>query len=88
MRHSSVKIIVAALTISATVLATVPAAAAVRANQSSRTQPSRTQDQSPSGDRFAAVRQFIQRAVRRLTTNGDGMTVPIPKNLMPPAEQE
>ena len=88
MRHSSVKTIVVALTISATVLAAVPAVAAGRANQGSRSQTTRTQEQSPTNDRFGAVRQFIQRAIRRLVTNGDGATVPIPKNIAPPAEQE
>ena len=86
MRHSSVKTIVAALTISATVLAAVPAVAAGRANQ--RAQNTRTQEQSPSNDRFAAIRQYIQRAIRRLVTNGDGPSIPIPKNIAPPAEQE
>jgi uncharacterized protein YycO len=88
MRHSSVKTLVAALTISATVLAAVPAVAAGRANQGSRTQTTRPQDQSPVNDRFGAVRDFIQRAIRRVVTNGDGMTVPVPKNVKPPAEQD
>lgn len=88
MRHSSVKTIVAALTISATVLAAVPAVAAGRTNQGSRSQTTRTSEQTPTQDRFGAVRQFIQRAIRRLVTHGDGMTVPIPKNIAPPAEQE
>lgn len=88
MRHSSVKTIVAALTISAAVLTAVPVVAADRTNQGSRTQTTRTQEPSPINDRFAAVRQLIQRAIRRLVTNGDGMTVPIPKNIAPPAEQD
>jgi len=88
MRHSSVKTIAAALMISATVLAAVPVAASSRGNQGPRTQTTRAQEQTgPSTDRFAAIRQFIQRTLRRLTTNGDGMAIPIPKNSTPP-EQE
>ena len=77
MRSSSVKFFVAALSISVTVLAAVPTAAARPAQKSQKTQSTRTREQAPSNDRFAAVRDLINRTLRRLGLNG-GITIPTP----------
>ena len=75
MRHSSMKSSVAALTITVTVLAVAPAASARQAKDQ-RTQAS-ARAESRDTDRFGAVRQFIQRTLRRIGINS-GITIPVP----------
>ncbi len=78
MRSSSIKTIVAVLLISATVLAATPAAAR-QTQQSQKSQNTRTREVAPSTDRFAGVRDLINRTLRRLGLNG-GISIPTPKN--------
>ena len=82
MRLSSMKSIVATLTISLTLLAAVPAAAARPSQGARNPQTTRTRDDAPAADRFAAVRQFINRTIRRITAQG-GITIPVPKPIEP-----
>ncbi|HEX6098739.1 MAG TPA: hypothetical protein VF432_20655 [Thermoanaerobaculia bacterium] len=86
MRSSSVKSIVAVLSISVTVLAAVPTANARPAQGASKTQTTRTREEAPSNDRFAAVRELINRTLRRLGLQG-GITIPVPRPTDPNAEQ-
>lgn len=76
MRSSSIKSIVAVLLISVSVLAATPAAAA---RQTQKSQGTRTREVAPSTDRFAGVRDLINRTLRRLGLNG-GISIPTPRN--------
>lgn len=78
MRYPSMKSIVAALSISVTLLAAVPTASARPVQSARNPQTARTRDDRPSSDRIAAVREFINRALRRIATQG-GITIPIPR---------
>lgn len=75
MRTSSIKAIVAALSISVTVLAAVPSADA-RPAQGRKSQSTRAE--APANDRLAAVRELITRTLRRFGVH-TGATIPIPK---------
>jgi len=77
MRFSSMKSVVATLTISATLLVAAPVATAASVQNAGQTK-STARESKRDTDRFAGVREFINRAVRRITSTG-GMTVPIPK---------
>lgn len=78
MRSSSIKSIVTVLLISVTVLAATPAAAARQAQKSQKSQGTRTRETASSTDRFAGVRDLINRTLRRLGLNG-GITIPTPR---------
>jgi hypothetical protein len=78
MRASSIKTIIAALSISVTVLAAVPADARP-AQGAQKTQTTRSREEAPSNDRFAAAREWLQRALRRIGVQG-GITIPVPKD--------
>jgi hypothetical protein len=79
MRSSSIKSIVAAVLISVTVLAAAPVAAARQTEKSQKSQSTRTREAAPSTDRFAGVRDLINRTLRRLGLNG-GISIPTPRN--------
>ena len=76
MRYSSIKSIVAALSITVTLLAVAPAATAARV-QGTRNQQTSARDADRETDRLAVVRQLFHRVVRRFTSNG-GITIPVP----------
>jgi hypothetical protein len=78
MRYSSMKSIFATLSIVVTLLAAVPAANAAAAQAPRATKSSSARDEGPAGDRFAAVRRFVNRAVRRLASH-TGITIPHPE---------
>ncbi len=79
MRISSMKSVVATLSIAATLLVAAPIATA-RTTQSTRAaQAARYRDDSPISDRIAAIRQFINRTLRRIGIN-NGPSIPIPKD--------
>lgn len=78
MRYSSIKSVVAVCLISVTVLAATPAAAARQTRKSQKSSPARTREVAPSTDRFAGVRDLINRTLRRLGLNG-GITIPTPR---------
>lgn len=81
MRNSSMKSVVAALSITVTLLAAAPAAAAHRVQGASPRNPqTAARDAGRNEDRLAVVRQFINRAVRRVASNS-GLVIPTP----PPA---
>lgn len=86
MRHSSMKSVVAALSICVTLFFAVPTATAATAQGPRNPQTTRSRDDAPTTDRFAAVRQFIHRAIRRIGAQS-GISVPIPK-AAPPVEPE
>jgi hypothetical protein len=76
MRTSSIKAIVAALSISFTVLAAVPSADARPAKaQKSQT----TRAEAAANDRFAGLREAINSVLRRIGIQ-TGATIPIPKS--------
>ncbi|HEX6098738.1 MAG TPA: hypothetical protein VF432_20650 [Thermoanaerobaculia bacterium] len=78
MRASTIKSLIAALSISLTVLAAVPADARP-AQGAQKTQTTRTREEAPSNDRFAAVRELVRRTLRRIGLQG-GITIPVPKD--------
>ena len=80
MRTSSIKTIAAALSISFTMLAAAPSADARQAQKSQTTRA-----EAQANDRFAGVREVINRALRRIGIN-TGATIPIPKSV-PDADQ-
>lgn len=84
MRSSSIKTVVAAVSITATMLAAVPSADA-RTAQPRKSETARTRDAEPSSDRSAPVRELIARALRRIGIQ-TGATIPIPKSA-PEAEE-
>ena len=79
MRSSSIKTVVAAVSITATMLAAVPSADA-RTAQPRKSQTTRTRDAGSSSDRIAPVRELITRALRRIGIQ-TGATIPIPKSV-------
>lgn len=78
MRSSSIKSVFVALSIAVTLVSAVPTASAAPAQGSRKEQPTRGRDEVSQKDRFAGVRQFINRALRRIGIEG-GLTVPTPK---------
>ena len=74
MRHSSVKSIVAALSIVVTLSAAAPTASAA-APKGAR--PSVTRDAGKEKDRTSVMKQLVQRVLRRIGINS-GPQVPIP----------
>ena len=82
MRSSSIKSIVAVLSISVTVLAAVPTATARPAQKSQKSQSTRTREVAPSTDRFTSMRDLINRTLRRLDLNGR-IGIPVPRDEEP-----
>ena len=76
MRYSSMKFIVA-LSIAVTMLAAVPVANAAPAQGSRTTKTSGVREDVPAADRIAAIRRYVNRAVRRLASH-TGLTIPHP----------
>jgi hypothetical protein len=87
MRSTSVKTIVAALSITVTVLVAVPTATARPTQKAQKPQTTRTREEAPSTDRFAVVRDLINRTLRRLGLNG-GITIPTPSPVDPDEQQD
>lgn len=81
MRYSSMKSVVVTVVITVTLVAAVPTANARPAQSTRDSQSSRMREDAPIAERIAAVRQFISRTLRRLTSN-TGLTVPTPKQLV------
>lgn len=78
MRNSSMKSIIAAVSISVTLLGVVPTATAGPVQNARASQSARSREDGPARDRFAAIRQFINRALRRVVAH-NGPSIPIPK---------
>ncbi|MGZ5465782.1 MAG: hypothetical protein ACXWLY_22920 [Thermoanaerobaculia bacterium] len=78
MRNSSMKSIIAALSISVTLLGAVPTATAGPVQNTRGSQSARSREDGPARDRFAAIRQFINRTLRRVGSH-NGPSIPIPK---------
>ena len=80
MRTSSIKTIITATSLTLTILAAAPLATAQPAGQ--KTQTTRTREQAPTPDRFAAIRESINRALRRIGLQS-GITIPVPAPAVP-----
>lgn len=78
MRSSSIKSIVAAVSISITVLAAVPVATAGTAQRQQKNQTTRTRETAPSTDRFATFRELVNRTLRRIGVQ-TGISIPTPR---------
>ncbi len=78
MRNSSMKSIIAALSISVILLGAVPTATAGPVQNTRGSQSAGSREEGPARDRLAAIRQFINRTLRRVVIH-NGPTIPIPK---------
>ncbi|HUR80846.1 MAG TPA: hypothetical protein VM733_08770 [Thermoanaerobaculia bacterium] len=76
MRSSSIKTVAAVLTISAALIVVAPPAQARQ--QQPGTVTKRTE--SPADRAIRAVQRAMRRLIGGVTTNGDGPTVPLPRN--------
>lgn len=73
---SSVKSTIAILSIAVTLVAVVPTASAATVQSAKGTQNTRNREDGKA-DRFAGVKKFVSRMLRRIGTN-DGLSVPVP----------
>jgi hypothetical protein len=77
MRYSSIKTLVAALSITLSLAAFAPVASARQPATSRGAETTRAREDSDFADRVARMRELVNRAVRRLASHTT-MTVPIP----------
>ena len=77
MRHSSIKTIVAALSVTVALTTAAPVATAATTRATRDAQVTRARDDAADKSLFAGVRAVVKRALRRLGVN-DGITIPIP----------
>lgn len=82
MRYSSIKTLVAALSITLSLAAFAPVAGARESVASRGAQTTRAREDSGVADRVERMRQFVNRALRRLASH-TGMSVPIPVPVPP-----